>query len=95
MITFNEYLEVNHPEFYEEAKKTGLLGKILHVAKNMPMTGAALVAGATGVGLSQHAAKKAEIEYHEPKPTHAKEMLPPLKPLKSKIVGKIEDAGTV
>lgn len=93
MITFNEYLEVNYPEFYEEAKKTGLLGKILHVAKNMPMTGAALVAGATGVGLSQHAAKKAEIEYHEP--AHAKEKLPPLKPLKSKIVGKIEDAGMV
>ena len=95
MMTFNEYLEEKYPEFYLEAKKTGLLGKVLHVAKNMPLTLTALAAGATAVGLSKQAEKRAEIEYHEPEVKKYKDKLPPLKPLKSKIVSKIEDAGTV
>jgi hypothetical protein len=95
MLTFNEYLADRFPEFYEEAKKTGLLGKVLDLAKKMPLTAAALASGATGVGLSKYAAKQAEIDYHPIEIKQAKEKLPPLKPSKNKIVGKIEDAGMV
>lgn len=95
MITFSEFLENNYKEFYLEAKQKGLLDKVLHIAKKMPLTVAATATGLTGVGLSKYAARQAEIDYHPVEIKQDKEKLPPLKPSKNKIVGKIEDAGIV
>lgn len=95
MITFLEFVKNEYPEFYLEAKQKGLLDKVLQIAKKMPLTVAATATGLTGIGLSRHAARQAEINYHPAETKQAKEKLPPLKPSKNKIVGKIEDAGMV
>lgn len=57
--TFCEFLELNHPEYYAEAKKTGLLSKVAHMMGNLPFTAKVLplavgtVLGAKGLETSQ------------------------------------------
>lgn len=96
MLTFIEFLEENHNEFFNENKKKGLFGRVLHVAKNMPMTVAALglsAAGLAGVDSYERFVGDGIHSEIEKPPEKLKPGLPPLKKSKNKVVGKIEDAG--
>jgi hypothetical protein len=95
MITFVEFIEKEYPEFYFEASSKGMLGKVLTIAKNMPMTLGALAA-ATGGLAATHTYEKSVGKLEErPAAEVRKEKLPSLKKSRAKVVGKIEDAGKV
>lgn len=93
MTTFIEFLQLRDPELFAEASKSGLGAKLLKVAKNMPYTTTAL-AGAAGLLGTTHAFEKMKGVDEHPKTTKIeKELLPPLKKSKAKIVDTIEDSG--
>ena len=92
MLTFEQFLEKNYPDLFAEAKKEGLGGKLLKIAKKMPYTTGALLGSAAFLaGTNEYEKSK---EAHDKPPIVTKEKLPPLKPTKSKVVATIEDAGT-
>jgi len=93
MTTFIEFLEIRDPELFAEASKSGLGSKLLKLAKNMPYTTTAL-AGAAGLMGTTHAYEKMKGSDEHPKTTKVeKEVLPPLKKLKSKVIGTVDDTG--
>lgn len=93
MLTFVEFLEANHPEFYAEAKKEGLGSRILKLAAKMPYTTTAIM-GSAGLLGGTHAYEKSKGSDEHPVVSKTQqEKLPPLKKLKSKVVGTVDDTG--
>lgn len=93
MTTFIEFLQIRDPELFAEASKEGLGSRLLKLAKKMPYTTTAL-AGTAGLLGGTHAYEKSVGSDEHPKAAKVeKELLPPLKKSKAKIVDTIEDSG--